>query len=55
MLAIVWALASATGYGASDYAAGLATCAASVIRVTLLAEAGLAAASVALIAVGGSG
>lgn len=39
MLAIVWALASAIGYGASDYAAGLATRAASVIRVTLLAEA----------------
>jgi drug/metabolite transporter (DMT)-like permease len=39
VLAIVWALASAIGYGASDYAAGLATRAASVIRVTLLAEA----------------
>ena len=39
MLAILWALASAIGYGASDYAAGLATRAASVIRVTLLAEA----------------
>ncbi len=39
MLAIIWALASALGYGASDYAAGLATRAASVIRVTILAEA----------------
>ena len=39
MLAILWALASAIGYGASDYSAGLATRAASVIRVTLLAEA----------------
>ena len=39
MLAILWALASALGYGASDYAAGLATRAASVIRVTILAEA----------------
>ena len=39
MLAIVWALASAIGYGASDYAAGLATRAASVIRVTFLAGA----------------
>ena len=39
VLAILWALASALGYGASDYAAGLATRAASVIRVTLLAEA----------------
>lgn len=39
MLAILWALASAIGYGGSDYAAGLATRAASVIRVTLLAEA----------------
>ena len=86
MLAILWALASALGYGASDYAAGLATRAASVLRVTILAEAasvltllliapwvstqsptwpavawaaaaglGLAAAAVALIAVGGSG
>ena len=39
MLAILWALVSAIGYGASDYAAGLATRAASVIRVTILAEA----------------
>ena len=39
MLAILCALASAIGYGASDYAAGLATRAASVIRVTILAEA----------------
>ncbi len=39
MLAILWALASALGYGASDYAAGLATRAASVIVVTILGEA----------------
>ena len=39
MLAILWALASAIGYGASDYAAGLATRAASVIGVTILASA----------------
>jgi drug/metabolite transporter (DMT)-like permease len=39
VLAIAWALASALGYGASDYAAGLATRTASVIRVTILAEA----------------
>ena len=39
MLAILWALASAIGYGASDYAAGLATRAASVIKVTFLAGA----------------
>ncbi len=39
MLAIIWALASALGYGASDYAAGLATRSASVIRVTILGEA----------------
>ncbi|HTT50269.1 MAG TPA: EamA family transporter [Streptosporangiaceae bacterium] len=39
MLAIAWALASAIGYGASDYAAGLAARAASVIRITLLGEA----------------
>ena len=39
VLAVLWALAAAIGYGASDYAAGLATRAASVIRVTILAEA----------------
>ena len=39
MLAILWALASALGYGGSDYAAGLATRAASVIAVTILGEA----------------
>jgi drug/metabolite transporter (DMT)-like permease len=43
VLAILWALASALGYGASDYAAGLATRTASVIRVTILAEAASAA------------
>ena len=37
MLAIVLALAAAIGYGGSDFAAGLATRAASVIQVTLLA------------------
>jgi drug/metabolite transporter (DMT)-like permease len=39
VLAIAWALASALGYGASDYAAGLATRSANVLRVTILAEA----------------
>ena len=39
MLAIVLALASAIGYGGSDFAAGLASRGASVIRVTLLASA----------------
>jgi len=39
VLAILWALASALGYGASDYAAGLATRSANVLRVTILAEA----------------
>jgi drug/metabolite transporter (DMT)-like permease len=39
VLAILWALASALGYGASDYAAGLGTREASVIRVSILAEA----------------
>lgn len=39
VLAILWALASAIGYGASDYSAGLAARAASVIRVTILGEA----------------
>ena len=37
MLAIVLALAAAIGYGGSDFAAGLASRAASVIQVTLLA------------------
>ena len=37
MLAIILALASAIGYGSSDFAAGLASRAASVIQVTLLA------------------
>jgi drug/metabolite transporter (DMT)-like permease len=39
MLAIVLALAAAIGYGGSDFAAGLASRAASVIQVTLLATA----------------
>ncbi len=39
MLAIVLALASAIGYGASDFAAGLASRRAGVIQVTLLASA----------------
>ena len=46
MLAIVLALASAIGYGGSDFAAGLASRSASVIRVTLLG----AAASVVAVA-----
>ena len=37
MLAIILALVSAVGYGSSDFAAGLASRAASVIQVTLLA------------------
>jgi drug/metabolite transporter (DMT)-like permease len=37
VLAIILALASAIGYGSSDFAAGLASRAASVIQVTLLA------------------
>ena len=39
MLAIVLALASAIGYGGSDFAAGLAARSAGVIQVTLLASA----------------
>jgi drug/metabolite transporter (DMT)-like permease len=39
LLAIVLALASAIGYGCSDFAAGLASRGAAVIRVTLLASA----------------
>ena len=37
MLAVILALVSAIGYGASDFAAGLASRTASVIQVTLLA------------------
>jgi drug/metabolite transporter (DMT)-like permease len=47
MLAIVLALASAIGYGGSDFAAGVAARGASIIRVTLLASA-VNAATVAL-------
>jgi drug/metabolite transporter (DMT)-like permease len=39
MLAVLLALAAAAGYGGSDYAAGLAARQASVVRVTVLAEA----------------
>jgi len=39
MLAVLLALAAAVGYGGSDYSAGLAARRASVIRVTILAEA----------------
>src|SRR5215467_6147396 len=38
MLAVLLALAAAAGYGGSDFAAGLATRRASVVRVTVLAE-----------------
>jgi drug/metabolite transporter (DMT)-like permease len=38
VLAVLLALASAVGYGGSDFAAGLATRRASVVRVTLLSE-----------------
>jgi drug/metabolite transporter (DMT)-like permease len=39
MLAILLALASAAGYGSSDYVGGLAARRASVIRITILAQA----------------
>jgi drug/metabolite transporter (DMT)-like permease len=39
VLAVLLALASAVGYGGSDFAAGLATRRASVVRVTLMSEA----------------
>jgi hypothetical protein len=39
MLAILLALASAAGYGGSDYAGGLAARRGSVIRITILAQA----------------
>ena len=43
MLAVLLALAAAAGYGGSDYAGGLAARRASVVRVTVLAEATSAA------------
>jgi drug/metabolite transporter (DMT)-like permease len=49
MLAVVLALLSAIGFGCSDYTAGLATRAASVIRVTILDQA--TATAVALLVV----
>jgi drug/metabolite transporter (DMT)-like permease len=53
VLAVLLSLASAVGYGASDYAAGLATRRASVIRVTLLTEAvSVAVTGVALALIG---
>jgi hypothetical protein len=65
VLAVILALVSAIGYGASDFAAGLASRTASVIQVTLLACLAataamlavlpLAGACVALIAAGGAG
>jgi drug/metabolite transporter (DMT)-like permease len=54
VLAILLALIAAVGYGCSDFAAGLATRAASVIRVTLFAEAAsVAVVGVALAVIGG--
>ena len=54
MLAVLLSLLSAAGYGSSDFAAGLATRRASVIRVTLLAEAvSVAVVGVALALIGG--
>ena len=53
MLTILLSLASAAGYGSSDFAAGLATRRASVIRVTVLAEAfSVAVVGVALAVIG---
>jgi drug/metabolite transporter (DMT)-like permease len=53
VLAVLLALSSAVGYGCSDFAAGLATRGASVIRVTLLAEgASVAVVGLALAVIG---
>ena len=53
MLTILLSLVSAAGYGSSDFAAGLATRRASVIRVTVLAEAfSVAVVGVALAVIG---
>jgi len=55
VLAIVLALVAAAGYGGSDFAAGLATRQASVIRVTLLSEAvNVAVGGLALVLTGAS-
>ena len=54
MLAIVLALASAIGYGGSDFAAGLASRSAGIIQVNLLASAiSTVAVVAALLSVGG--
>ena len=52
MLAIILALASAIGYGSSDFAAGLASRTASVIQVTLLASTAAAVVAFAALPVG---
>jgi drug/metabolite transporter (DMT)-like permease len=55
VLAVLLALASAVGYGGSDFAAGLATRRASVIRVTLISEAvSVAVVGAALAVIGGA-
>jgi hypothetical protein len=51
VLAILWALASALGYGASDYVAGLGTREASVIRVSTGSACYFVAAHLGLLAI----
>jgi drug/metabolite transporter (DMT)-like permease len=55
VLAVLLALVSAVGYGASDFAAGLATRRASVVRVTLITEAMSVAVVGVALAVTGAG
>jgi drug/metabolite transporter (DMT)-like permease len=55
VLTVLLSLLSAAGYGSSDFAAGLATRRASVIRVTLLAEGVSVAVVGAALAVTGAG
>jgi drug/metabolite transporter (DMT)-like permease len=49
VLAVLLSLASALGYGSSDYAAGLAGRSASVVQVTILAEAVAVAVTLAIV------
>ena len=53
MLAILLALASAAGYGGSDYAGGLAARRSSVIRITILAQAVSAALMILILPLAG--
>ncbi|HEY1624655.1 MAG TPA: DMT family transporter [Streptosporangiaceae bacterium] len=55
MLAVILALLSALGFGSSDFAAGLATRATSVIRVTILDQAAALLLIIVIVPFGGGG